>query len=204
MIATSEPFAVKASEAEKFGCPHCGYRDIGWDGSDGQTTSGRCGECGGLVIVCSDALTQSSIGFIGKDEPIYPKVIPHPREGIPLHGPTTEQQMKEPKIQFKCPKCGHDRLVQIRQQVEARDVVDGLIVVDSSSPGRKHNLLTSSSFHSEGKVIRFECEACKFFPTTREDWNIRCFTKNGHIGEKPIISAKHLYDWLKRHNMIGQ
>ena len=83
-------FAVTSSDLDKWGCPHCGYAYSSFHLHVGNAASGNCGECGGGVHAVADGMTQSPIGIghrdkDGNDVTEYPKVVPHPRAGIPKH-----------------------------------------------------------------------------------------------------------------------
>lgn len=110
--------------------------------------------------------------------------------------------MRNVKIKFKCPKCEHDRLSRIRHHIQSKDHADEFCIADSSSPGKKYSLQTGFEGPSEGKVVRFECEACGYVLKTQG--GNKSFWGNTPTLPKPIIGSKHLYDWLKRHKMLGK
>lgn len=111
--------------------------------------------------------------------------------------------MTELEVQFICPECGENRLVEVREQVEQKTLVEGLFRVESPTPGSKYNLRTGYVAHSDGKVVAFRCDMCGFTLMTQDKptdrWHARHTTK-----QKPITSRKHLFDWLKRHGMVRE
>lgn len=83
--------AVNFREEEKYGCPNCGCdrwrRDTSYMGNQ---PAGTCRSCGLHYQIFADGITESSVGFgtgrkdeSGEDVMEYPKLISHPRRGIP-------------------------------------------------------------------------------------------------------------------------
>lgn len=77
-----QPIAVAAEEAQKWGCPYCGYRSGYSPISGGGTAVVVCGECERSFAVLAEGVTKSTIGF-GE---FYPELQQHPRKGTPAHG----------------------------------------------------------------------------------------------------------------------
>lgn len=76
------PVAISGKDAQRFGCPYCGYRS-GHSPISGMGTSITvCGECDRSFAILAEGVTQSTIGF----GDYYPKLQAHPRQGIPSHG----------------------------------------------------------------------------------------------------------------------
>ncbi len=69
--------AVLASEALKFGCPHCGSIFGSSPMSGGGSQVWQCADCGNTSIYVADGLKKSTFG-IGDH---YPDVSAHPRQG---------------------------------------------------------------------------------------------------------------------------
>lgn len=103
--------------------------------------------------------------------------------------------MTEPRVNFKCPNCSHNKLIQVRQNIDARDVIGGFIVLESGKDGRKNTLLTNETYYTEGTVTNFQCECCGYVLRTKG-------TMPGKKQGEPIKSIQHLINWLKRHNML--
>lgn len=96
--------------------------------------------------------------------------------------------MQTAKVDFKCPDCGHNRLVMKKNEIQSKESVDGFTVADSGTPGLRYNLQTSSVYHNEGTLISFECECCNFA------------VKNSQA--LPIKNLHQLFNWLKKHGML--
>lgn len=123
--------------------------------------------------------------------------------------------MKNVKIKFKCPQCGNNTLVQIRQKVMTKEELQGFFVKDESdSPGRKYGMKSGNAFHTEGKILRHECGLCGYILCSTKEKKIRgryCGygTKRRWVEPTtrtvkgpPLANLKHVFDWLKRHDMI--
>jgi DNA-directed RNA polymerase subunit RPC12/RpoP len=101
--------------------------------------------------------------------------------------------MIEHDINFVCPTCQHTRLVEVREQVEMRRVVERILV---ATDGRKYNPLTGSVSISSGKVVGYECEACG----NRLESVSQTFRRRKSF----VKSASNLFHWLMRNGMIGE
>jgi len=76
--------AISAEEANKFGCPYCGYRSFFSHISDGSTTVCDCADekCDRTYLVLAKQVAVSTIR-VGNS---YPRLQAHPRNGTPSHG----------------------------------------------------------------------------------------------------------------------
>ena len=83
--------AINCEEAVKYGCPNCGCDSWIRDNTyRANQPSGKCKSCGVAYQIFAEGITESSVGFgtnrkdyNGKQIFEYPKLIPHPRRGIP-------------------------------------------------------------------------------------------------------------------------
>jgi|WetSurMetagenome_2_1015567.scaffolds.fasta_scaffold56858_4 hypothetical protein len=74
--------AISIADAEKWGCPYCGFRSHTTPICGGGTIICNCGECKKTFAVLATGLNKSSIGFGN----YYPELQVHPRSGTPSHG----------------------------------------------------------------------------------------------------------------------
>ncbi|NMB69846.1 hypothetical protein GYA27_01415 [candidate division WWE3 bacterium] len=82
-----DTIAISRDDAEKYGCPYCGYQS-GFNHVSGRGASViTCGECKQCFIVLSPGVNVSPFGIeSGKGQKVYPKLSEHPRKGTPKHG----------------------------------------------------------------------------------------------------------------------
>lgn len=84
VVGKDAAIAVSIDDLQTFGCPYCGYRS-GYTPISGYGTAvWVCGECGKTSCVLAKGLEVSRISF--GSPPVYPKLVEHPRKGIPAHG----------------------------------------------------------------------------------------------------------------------
>lgn len=103
--------------------------------------------------------------------------------------------MIEYDIQFKCPQCGHDRLVEVRGDVEMRRLAFAVVKANGTGPGRKNSVLTGDIALSNGKIIGYDCEACGY----------RLKGVDKAYGRPNVVkSALNLFQWLKRNKMVKE
>lgn len=83
--------SVNVKEENLYGCPNCGCDTWTRDNCyRSDQPAGTCKSCGIHYQIVADGITKSEIGFgtgrkdkDGQSIVEYPKVIPHPRKGIP-------------------------------------------------------------------------------------------------------------------------
>lgn len=115
--------------------------------------------------------------------------------------------MTELTIKFVCPSCKHDHLVEIREDVEMRRLVERVLIADRSPS--KHNLLTGEISISDGTIKGYACQACGELIKDERVPNstTRRWARNRPTAS-PAINSIHtpygLIQWLKRHNMITE
>jgi hypothetical protein len=78
--------AVAQSDAEKWGCPYCGFRSASCHMSAGGAASVSCGDCRQGYLILTDGMTKSPIGLGSESGTVYPELQQHPRINIPAHG----------------------------------------------------------------------------------------------------------------------
>lgn len=88
-VSTSQvevTMAVRITDLQEFGCPHCGFRSGSVPMSGGGCLIWNCGECGKQSIGLNEGLLKSTIGLGSGNDVFYPELRKHPRHGIPAHG----------------------------------------------------------------------------------------------------------------------
>ena len=101
------------------------------------------------------------------------------------------------QVQFVCPSCGEERLVEVREQIKLKSEVTGVFVIKDPSTNRTKCYLEQGDEcgRTDGKITGFRCDACGFMPMTLPQIGSRL---------KPITTQRGLYFWLKRNKMIIQ
>ena len=74
---------VSASEINKYGCPHCGYRSGSVGFRFNNTAHWQCGECHKVSLALTDGIEEAETGW--PERPTM-KRQEHPRKGKPKHG----------------------------------------------------------------------------------------------------------------------
>ena len=89
-------------------------------------------------------------------------------------------------VNFKCPKCNHDRLEEISYSVAHTDEIFAFELYDNDVEIEYAPNARKIEYSAEADTV-YECAGCGFTPE-----------RNG----KSIRTAKDLYVWLKKRKML--
>ena len=85
-LRQSRAVAISVEDAQKWGCPHCGFHCRIRDAEGLHSSSCRCSACGKGFEVLGNGIKKSGIAYVFRDgDRVYPTLRPHPRQGIPSH-----------------------------------------------------------------------------------------------------------------------
>lgn len=112
--------------------------------------------------------------------------------------------MKNPEVQFVCPDCGHDCLVEVRGEVQVKTQVMGFFINESPTADAPRYAVEEGDElgRSDGKVIGYRCDACGFTPKTQA--RSRGWPHWDKTKPKPIVNKHSLHQWLKRNKMLAE
>jgi hypothetical protein len=80
--------------------------------------------------------------------------------------------------------------------------VDGIFVMDKSSPGRKFNADIGARTETDGQVVGYACEVCGFKITRSVTPRTYWPQTKARARTVDVKSPLDLYRWLKEHKML--
>ncbi len=189
--------AVLASDAHKFGCPHCGGIFGSSPISGGGSQVWQCADCSNASVYLADGLEKSTIGISGQ----YAEVSPHPRRDRPVD---REKLLAEHKTQIEAVAfvdlqhwllLGHGQPARIEKVGSHWSSSHGLPIIASDCPSGVRATWFGNNyyFYFLGVELRNPIPATLLYPISGM---FGSYALSGHVNTEvapPITNFQKLY-----------